>query len=85
MFVFTTTDQETPLKTLRGLYIEKRRIAPALFEQDMLKHTLYPHARLLRSLMPLSVRQRYFDLDLEFVRAIGGSLAANVRNSCAIR
>ncbi|MBI3885109.1 MAG: hypothetical protein HY302_05200 [Opitutae bacterium] len=59
------------MKTLRALYIEQHRIAPAQFEQDMLKRTLYPHARFLRCLMPARVRRHYFDLDLEFVRAIG--------------
>ena len=50
----------------------------------MLRRALYPHARVLLGLMSASTRRHYFEIDLEFIRAIGQLRSRrDFRNECS--
>ena len=58
-------------KIFRELYCERCRIDAKDFEPHLFLRALYPSARLLHRLLSEESRRRYFELDREFVRAVG--------------
>lgn len=58
-------------KNFRELYCARCRIEAKDFEQHLFLRALYPSARLLHRLLSEESRRRNFELDFEFVRAVG--------------
>ena len=57
-------------RTFAELYCEQRGISPENYAHEVLRETLYPHARFLAGLVRL-LRSRHFAADIEFVADVG--------------
>ena len=64
------------MKTLAELYCERHRLPSTQFEHAVLRRCLYPQARWLKNLLTF-IDARYFEPDLELIRAIGGLTRVN--------
>ncbi|MBI5478009.1 MAG: hypothetical protein HY906_04090 [Deltaproteobacteria bacterium] len=56
--------------TFREACCERFGVGPEAFEDAVLRHCLYPHARPVARLLRRRARRGYFDPDLDLIRAV---------------
>lgn len=59
------------MKTFRELYCERRGLDPSQFGKEVLRRSLYPHARLVGWLL-CCLDRNYFAADRDFIGGAGG-------------